>query len=279
MKYDNLLKAIFYDAMPLFLRALRCAPVVEYLNIEFPARPKLLADVVARLADGKILHLEFQLSNDPRMHWRCYHYRGAIQELWEDAEVIQIVVYLGNGPVRMIHEIKKRRLDYSYEIVDMKELPADAFLDSPSDSERVLALLCHSEDPRKVIRQVLGSWRHLSHQELLENIDRLKTLSQLRGMEIIAFEELERMPFHLDITENLFFKEAYKEAYKLAVVAVEKETEQRGEAKILAIQLRHRFGPLADLVQLRIESASTAQLEQWAIRATEARTLDDVFAD
>ena len=81
MKYDNLLKTIFYDAMPLLLRALHCAPVAEYLNIEFPSRPKMVADVVARLADGKILHLEFQLTNDPRMHWRCYHYRGVIQEL------------------------------------------------------------------------------------------------------------------------------------------------------------------------------------------------------
>ena len=160
------------------------------------------------------------------MHWRCYHYRGAIQELWEDAEVIQIVVYLGNGPVRMIHEIKKRRLDYSYEIVDMREPLAATFLDSPSDSERVLALLCHSEDPRDVIRQVLGSWRHLSLQELLENIDRLKLLAQLRGIEIISKEELEQMPLHLDIRESIFFKEG----------------ETAGMARILMVQLQRRFG-------------------------------------
>ena len=130
VKYDNLLKTIFYDAMPFFLRALHCAPITEYLSVEFPARPKLVADVVARLADGKILHIEFQLANDPRMHWRCYHYFGAIQEQWEDAEVIQVVVFVGNGPVQMKREIQKTRLQYSYEIVDMKDLSADLILTS-----------------------------------------------------------------------------------------------------------------------------------------------------
>lgn len=161
--------------MPLLIRGLQCAPVAEYSSIEFPPRPKVVADVVALLTDGSILHLEFQLSIDPRMHWRCYFYYGAIEEQWEDAEVRQVVVYIGNGPVRMKREIKKKRCDYSYDIVDMKELPEETFLESPSDSKRVLALLCASADVRETIRRVLGSWRHLPAKELLENIDRLKT--------------------------------------------------------------------------------------------------------
>ena len=110
MKYDTLLKTIFLDAMPALLRAIRQAPVAEFLTIEFPERPKVMADIVARLVDGTILHLEFQLSNDPRMHWRCYHYFGAIQEQWEDSEVIQVVMYIGNGPMTMKSGIQKRSL-------------------------------------------------------------------------------------------------------------------------------------------------------------------------
>ena len=86
MKYDNLLKAIFFDAMPALLRMLGCGQVVEYLNVEFPPRHKMVADVVARLADGRIVHLEFQVDNDPDMHWRCYHYFGSISQQWPDAD-------------------------------------------------------------------------------------------------------------------------------------------------------------------------------------------------
>ena len=57
MKYDNLLKTIFFDAMPALLRVLHCAPVVEYLSVEFPWKHKIkmVADVVARLKGGRIL--------------------------------------------------------------------------------------------------------------------------------------------------------------------------------------------------------------------------------
>ena len=36
------------------LRLMRRAPVAEYLNVEFPPKRKMVADVVARLEDGRI---------------------------------------------------------------------------------------------------------------------------------------------------------------------------------------------------------------------------------
>ena len=293
MKYDNLLKTIFYDAMPSLLRALGCAPVVEYLSVEFPTQDKQVADVVALLEDGKILHLEFQETNDARMLWRCYHYYGAIQERWEQADVIQVVVYFGNGPVRMRHEIDKGRNKYGYDIVDMRSIPAEVFLKSPSDAERVLALLCESADPRETIRRVLGSWRHLPEKELRGNIDRLKTLCQLRGREIMGREEVEQMPFEsgLDIKDSLFFKEAYPIAYKEAFpeaykVAYREAYEEASKAagapaaaRLLTKQLEHRFGPLPERERQFLASASIEQLETWAIRATDVHRLEDVFAN
>ena len=262
MKYDNLLKTIFYDAMPGMIRALGWPPVVEYLSVEFPAQPKMVADVVARLSDGRILHLEFQVANDPRMHWRCYHYFGAIQEQWEDAEVIQVVIYLGNGPMSMTSAIRKPpSLDYRFQIVDIHRIPAEAFLTSPNDAERVLAVLCESADPRETIHRVLASWRHLSDQVLLENVDRLRTLSQLRGFEIIALEELKQMPFDLDITESITFKMG----------------QALGEARLFTRHLERRFGPLPESLSARIATASTEQIEIWDDREPNAHGLNDIF--
>ena len=142
--------------MPGLLRAARCAPIVEYLITEFPERPKIVADVVARLADDRILHLEFQVRNDPRMHWRCFHYFGAIQEQWEDAEVIQVVIYLGNAPMSMSSEIRRPGPTYDFKIPDMRTVPAQMFLESGNDAERVLAVLCESLEPRTLCG---GFWR------------------------------------------------------------------------------------------------------------------------
>ncbi len=165
MKYDNLLKTIFFDAMPALLRLMNCAPVVEYLNVEFPPRHKLVADVVALLADGRILHVEFQVQNDPEMLWRCFHYFGAIKQRWRGREVVQIVVYVGNEALTMESSIDEPRCSYSFDILNLQDVPADVFLESPTDAERILAILSKTNDPRGTIRRILGSWKGLSENE------------------------------------------------------------------------------------------------------------------
>ena len=248
MKYDNLLKTIFFDAMPALLRLMKCAPVVEYLSVEFPPRTSLIADVVALLEDGKILHIEFQVKNDPEMLWRCYHYYGAISQRWRNSEVLQFVVYLGSAPLAMESVIDEPSCKYHYEIVNMQEVPAQVFLDSPRDAERMLAIVSKSEDPRATIRQVLESWKGLSENELQENIERLRTLSCLRKQEIIAMEEVERMPFEIDIRESEIFqmgeKEGYNEAFKEA----------------LTVLLTERFGPLSPAIVEQIKPAARPNL-------------------
>ena len=72
--------------------------------------------MVALLQDGRVLHLEFQVKNDPEMHWRMYHYYGTIQQRWQDADVIQVVIYLGSAPLTMIPRIDRRRCQFSYDV-------------------------------------------------------------------------------------------------------------------------------------------------------------------
>lgn len=51
-----------------------------------------------------------------------------------------------------------------------------------------------------------------------------------------------------------------------------------GEATILRRQLQLRFGPLPEWVNVKIEHAQRAHLEQWSERVLDAKTLDAVFA-
>ena len=51
-----------------------------------------------------------------------------------------------------------------------------------------------------------------------------------------------------------------------------------GEAKLLRRQLTRRFGPLPHWVQQRLEHATEAELESWADRVLESRSLDEIFA-
>jgi hypothetical protein len=54
---------------------------------------------------------------------------------------------------------------------------------------------------------------------------------------------------------------------------------QQGEAEMLSVVLKHRFGNLPDTITNRLKLASEDQLKKWLISAISASTLDTVFND
>jgi hypothetical protein len=51
-----------------------------------------------------------------------------------------------------------------------------------------------------------------------------------------------------------------------------------GRVETVLHLLELRFRPLPNAVKTRVQAASRAELERWAERVLEAKTLDDVFA-
>ena len=101
----------------------------------------------------------------------------------------------------------------------------------------------------------------------LENIERLKTLSKLRGRDIIAIEELRHMPLDIDMSDSIWAKEERAQGI------------QQGEREILIRQLHHRFGPLPNHLRSRVAQATKEQIEDWALRFYSAQSLADVFGE
>lgn len=57
------------------------------------------------------------------------------------------------------------------------------------------------------------------------------------------------------------------------------EGKLEGEVAVLARQLTRRFGPLSPETRLRLQDATTEQLERWADRILVAQHIDEVFAE
>lgn len=268
-QYDVRLKSILHRAMPQLFRMLGLPPVAEYLTIEFPVHQKILSDLVVRLTDGRILHLELQSKNDPRMRWRCLEYWRVIAELWPVVDILQVVIFLGEGPMTMESAIVRGRNQFGFDIVDLKQADAGDFLKSEADAERMLAVLCRSDDPRATIKAILASWKHLSYQEISEKVQDLFVLSQLRKQGRIVMEEATTMPIEIDLRDNELFKWGAQEG--------EVRGEARGEAKVLIKLLERRFGPLPESLPAKIHSANVETLDRWVDRLDNAPTLDAVF--
>jgi len=70
MRYDTTLKELFQAPPPRLLEILIHGQIEELLTVEYPSVGMRRTDLVARLTDGRLLHLELQTEDDPGMPWR-----------------------------------------------------------------------------------------------------------------------------------------------------------------------------------------------------------------
>ena len=172
--------------------------------------------------------------------------------------MIQVVIYAGDSPLKMANGIKRGRLTYGFDIVNLQQVAANTFLESAGDNE------CSppSATVMATIRTILASWKHLSAKDIRDKLANLSILSQLRKHDTIVKEKSAIMPIEIDIRENAFVKWG----------------EEIGEAKLLTKILERRFGPLPEDVRARISTANAETIETWAENLDSARTLPDIFA-
>ncbi len=99
--YDLVIKDLFEKDCPTLLRQLTGgAAIIGVLTPEIPLIRKNVADLVFRLADGSILHVEFQARNDGRMCFREGIYGLGMAGKY-NCDVKQVVLYAGRAPMRM----------------------------------------------------------------------------------------------------------------------------------------------------------------------------------
>ncbi len=79
------------------------------------------------------------------------------------------------------------------------------------------------------------------------------------------------------LEENL--DRIYRNAVAEGVVLGKLEGKLEGESALLERQIAKRFGPLTDNTRIRLNTATTEQLETWAERILDAGTLAEVFGD
>ena len=72
---DITLKSLLTDSVDFILRQIgQDESVTKWLNVELPKVQNQRADLLAELASGRLLHVELQSTNDPRMPLRMLDY-------------------------------------------------------------------------------------------------------------------------------------------------------------------------------------------------------------
>lgn len=269
--YDLALKGLFEMPGPRLLQELTGGvAVAEFLNVELPRVRERRVDLLARLVDDSLLHVEFQSTNRTDMAWRMAEYYLLLARKFR-CPVRQVVLYVGAGRLRMKSGLRHGRMAFDYELHDIREWRAAPLLASGSTADQVLSILCAQPD----LRQVLGKIARLPAAGREGAIGSLMALAGLRGFETILRQELKKMPVVIDWKKNSLLREIHEDGVELGL---ERGREQGLGALREAIRasLRTAFGRVPVWASERIDQASSTELVQWSTKIRTAAKLEDV---
>lgn len=187
-EYDKLLKHLFQFSAQSVIGLLTGVEIREWINVELPDIRLPRVDLLGRLPpphEPELLHIEFQSQNEMLMPVRMGKYYLTVFELY-GVFPRQLLVYLGNAPLRMNDRLAAPRMSFGYDIVDIRDLDGDRLLNSSQVGDNMVALLTRLRDHQAAIRQIVAKVRLLEGEERLRALQQLLLIAGLRGLEELA---------------------------------------------------------------------------------------------
>ena len=155
-EYDIALKTILMRLAGGVLEQLTGFAVARWRNTELPQVRSPRVDLLGETADGRLVHIELQSTNDADMALRMAEYAWAIYRRVRRFPE-QIVLYVGEAPLRMRHTMEGGSVSVRYRLVDIRGFDAEPLLASDRLEDNVIAVLMRLGDERESVRRILRS--------------------------------------------------------------------------------------------------------------------------
>jgi hypothetical protein len=129
-EYDISLKLLLRSSGGGILRALTGGvEVTNWLNVEISQMRNTRVDLLGETADGDLIHIELQSTNDPEMAVRMMDYFVQVYRQFRRFPR-QILLYVGDADMRMGTELAAPNVSFRYDAVDIRDLDGDKLLES-----------------------------------------------------------------------------------------------------------------------------------------------------
>lgn len=276
MRYDTTLKTLFQAPPQQLLHMLVGSQASSLLTVEYPSVRMRRPDLVVRLTDGRLHHLELQSDNEAPMPWRMLEYYSLLYQTYGQPPV-QHVLYVGAAPMTLVTEIYHATLLYTYTALDIRTLDSQPLLESPVLEDNLLALLCQGGSTRTAVQHILARIAPLTETARSDALTALLILAGLRHVQPLIREEAQHMALTLDRQHNAFLQEIFEEGREAGREAGREEGRQVGESTLLRRLLESRFGPLPPWAAQQLSTADTAALERWGLQLLTAGSLEEAL--
>lgn len=263
-KYGVALKSLLQTSGSFILETLAGVHFRRWINVELPQVQTARLDLLGETDASDLIHFELQSNNDPSMPLRMAEYAlGVYRQFGRFAR--QFVLYVGEGPLRMVPELLGPAFSFRYELVDLRQIDEEHFLQGPAKAGNVLAILGRVKNLEETAREVLRRIVQLAQDQQALALQQLMILSGLRRLEDFVRKEAQHMPLEINLLDNAVIGPAIRQGMR------------EGSLSIIRRQLKHRFGQLPEWVEPRLTALSFEQLEELSDRLLDAARLEDLF--
>src|SRR5271156_3373141 len=275
-EYDVALKLLLQGSAQLTIRELAGGPVVKWLDMELPKVQNLRMDLLGETAAGGLVHVELQSRNEAAMPLRMAEYCLGVFRLFGKFPR-QVLVYVGEAPLRMESELRGPDVWFQYRLIDMRELDGGRLIESEEVGDNVIAILAGLRDHKEAVHKIVGKIASLAGAEREAALSRLLILAGLRRLEETVAREIQKMPVYIDILENKVLGPPYKKGLEEGRQEGLLEGERKGELAIIRRLIEKRFGAIPSWAEQRLADRSTVELEDLSVRALDAQSIEDLL--
>jgi len=279
-EYDITLKSILTRLAGSVLVELTGFRVERWHNVELPSVRHRRADMLGETAQGRLVHIELQSANQAGMALRMLEYSLAIHRKFHSFPE-QVVLYVGNAPMRMKNRLAAPRLSFEYRLVDIRQLDSEPLLASGSLEDNVIAVLMRLGNEAATVKKILAKIAASKRAERATALAELMILAGLRKLGTTIIREMEQMPILDDIMDHDVLGPERRRGIALGRAEGLAEGLAKGlaegERRAVLRLIGKRFGSVPEWATQRVDALSASDLEQVELRILDAPSLEDLL--
>jgi len=214
-QYDKIIKENLIKAAPgLIRRVLDIDAVsIQPVTVEMQHTRERKADFVALVIDQEqtkfLVHIEFQVRDDPKMLYRMLDYAALEARKYPGVELRQYVIYLGAYRPSTSTELFQRDIQYRYNAIWLRDVPVEQFLESEFPEEILFAVLAKFPESQtsEIVERVIENIRKRAGQTLeFERFsEQLRILGKLRNLQPLIEILMEKISRYVSMEDDPWF--------------------------------------------------------------------------
>ena len=243
--YDRSLRELFGEIPKTLIKLLVNKDIKEVLDISFPKVKEQKVDLLTKLEDDSLFHLEIQSVYDENMPVRMLQYFLLIYEKYKDFPK-QLVLYVGEKKLKIKNHIKTKDLVYNYEVRDIREFDCSVLIESENIADNIIAVLCDVKDMDKLLKKLNDRLKNYSPKKREDYLRKFFYLLGLRKDIKRTYKEKIKgadMPFVIDIESHPLFLEGKEKG-------IEKGIEKGKKAGLLEGQYQEKLAIARSLLEI-----------------------------